>query len=513
MNPIASPYYTRLLVFSGMVSMIAFGDVAVTKPVMLPVSDVALADKPLEAGPASEILRRGAGDEVEAFSPVDGQEWIAPMQSIGHPFIAAAHRAFADHRPLALSPDMIWLLLVQMAAEEVHAAPEKYRALFADHEHGSRTMEVRRDEFVLGAPQNDWPGVFSELEGKIVAKVPVSPAADFSHAFSTSTPTEIAARRVVLLKAASAYYNYQVGTLCGIPRIELHGTADDWRWIRERVAGLRKFNMERRVKALTPVLDECVAAAEGKANSAFWKSFYKYASESGSSYVSGWINTFFIKENDESLDGVLDPKFSWIAPPEQKGRDGAANFPLAITTSDYSSKGVVDVDFIWDHLGKTFPMRWRAGFMGVAQDRKSMTLKPVIAWQVLRAKLSSEERKAADYLGSLGNIDWFTMRSIKRGLSLDPATGFIRDVRPKLGGPLDGPFWKKAFPMMARLETLSVGALFREAVNRAEHKAICEAMLSAPAVKVVVVPKSLDAEFLRILQERKDWKVEVESEK
>ncbi len=37
-------------------------------------------------------------------------------------------------------------------------------------------------------------------------------------------------------------------------------------------------------------------------------------------------------------------------------------------------------------------------------------------------------------------------------------------------------------------------------------------MLSAPAVKKVIVPKSLDGELLRILQDRKDWKIEVEFE-
>ena len=512
MNPRSLLIFGGFLWVFGMASISAGADQAGEKPVEIPVSDVTIANKPLETELATTQMARGAGDKVEAFSPMDGQEWIAPMVSIGHPFIAAAHRAFADHRPLALSPDMIWQLLVQMAAEEVLAAPEKYRGLFAEHDLGSRTMEVRRDDFVSGAPKNDWPGVFSELEGNILAKVPNSPAADFSHAFSTSTPSEIAARRVVLLKAASPYYNYQVGTMCGIPRIELHGTVDDWRWIRERVVGLRHFNMERRVKALMPILDEFLAAADGKANSAFWKSFYKYDSESGSSYISGWINAFFIKEKDELLNVVLDPKFSWMAAPEQATGLGAVNLPLALTTRSYPSKGVVDVDFIWNHLGETIPMRWRAGFIGVAQDRKSLTLKPVIAWQVLRAKMNSEERIAADYLGSLDSIEWAEMRMIKRVLSLDSTTGFIRDVRPKHGGPLDTTFWKKAFPMMTRLKTVHVQEILSNLNGNEDGKAICVAILSAPAVKSLIIPKSFDSELLKILETRKDWKIEVEKE-
>jgi len=224
---------------------------------------------------------------------VGNEEWVTEATSIKHPFLAAAHLSFAGHRPLALSPDMIWQLLIQQAAKEVNENPEKYRKLFATHERGKRTLSVRRDGFVLGKPDNDWLGVFADLEGQIVKNVPDSPARDFAHASSTSTLTDIAARQMLVLNAASKFYDYYVGTMCGIPQIELHGTVDDWRWLRTKTLDLKRFNMERRVKALKPVLDEFVAAAEGKANSAFWKSFYNYGFESGGSYVSGWINLVF----------------------------------------------------------------------------------------------------------------------------------------------------------------------------------------------------------------------------
>ncbi len=496
-----------------MFSMTALAEEALPKPMVIEICDAALAEKPLDAESATDIMRRGSGDVVEAFSAVDGQEWIAPMQSIGHPFIAAAHRAFADHRPLALDPDMIWQLLIQMAAEEVHAAPKEYRKLFADHEHGSLILEVSRDQFVIGGADNDWSGVFAELEARIVANVPGSPAADFPHAFSTSTPREIAARRVVLLKAASPYYNFRVGTLCGIPRIELHGTAEDWRWIRERVAGLRQFNMERRVKALIPVLDAFVAASEGKGNPAFWKSYYKFSAESGSTFVSGWINTFFIGENDKTLDVVLAPGFSWTAPPEIVEDLGARNMPLALATPSYPSKGVVDVDFMWDYLGKTMPMRLRAGFMGVSQDRESMTLRPVIGWQTLHVKLSPVEREAAEFLGGVKHLTRDSLRYMERALSVDPETGHIRVTRQGRGGRIASRFWKKALPLMSNLRMINVEHLIGFGLHEAaEQKSICEAMLTAPGVKLVVIPADLDEEYLRILEQRKDWKIEVKGE-
>lgn len=136
-----------------------------------------------------------------------------------------------------------------------------------------------------------------------------------------------------------------------------------------------------------------------------------------------------------------------------------------------------------------------------------MTLKPMIAWQVLRAKISSEAKVAAEYLGGLTEFDQETLQAIRHGFAIDPQTGFIRDVRPKSGGPLDSQFWKKAFPLMVRLERLDI-SIFKDIDSPAEKKAVVEAILSAPAVKVVRVPASLDEECLRMLYERKDWKIE-----
>ncbi len=470
-------------------------------PVVIEVCDVAVAGEPLDAQPAVEVMRVGAGDEVEAFSPCDGEEWVIPMAMGWHPFLEASHLAFTGHRPLALSPDMVWLLLVQMAAEDVLADPEKHRRLFAAHDHGSRVLEVTRDEFVLGNDQNDWPAVFAELEGRVVSKVPGSPAAGFSHAFSTSTPAETAARQVVLLKAASPYFNYQLNTMCGIPHIELHGTAGDWQWIRKKAEDLRQFNMERRMSALLPILDECVAAAKGSADPAFWKSYYQFDAISGASYVSGWINVFFTAEDDDLLDAVLDPDFSWADARPRINRRGARNLPLALTTRSFETDGVVDVDFIWRYHDQTIPMRLRAGFMGVAQDRESMTLKPAIGWQVLRAKLSSEERMAADFLGDVRTLDWRTMRALERSFALDSESGMIRCGRWVAGDPVDSRFFERAFPLMTRMTTLDVVAVLAARRGK-ERRATIEAMLSAPAVEVVRVPVDLDPEYLRILEER-----------
>src|SRR5262245_16015617 len=52
---------------------------------------------------------------------------------LAHPVLFALHRAFTQHRPLCLSPDMIWLLLCQGVANHVNVHAERLRPRFVRH--------------------------------------------------------------------------------------------------------------------------------------------------------------------------------------------------------------------------------------------------------------------------------------------------------------------------------------------------------------------------------------------
>ena len=56
---------------------------------------------------------------VEACSSYHGQ-LVADVCL--HPVVAAIHLAFSDHRPLVLSPDILWLLIAQGFANHVNAS-------------------------------------------------------------------------------------------------------------------------------------------------------------------------------------------------------------------------------------------------------------------------------------------------------------------------------------------------------------------------------------------------------
>ncbi len=124
------------------------------------VSDVSPATTPLTEVPYKEaveaLLKTATPYEgarsVEACARYHGH-LIAGVPF--HPVVAAAHRAFMDHRPLCLSPDIIWLMIIHGVANHINVNADALRSRFVRHE-GKIQISVRRDDFVKGSPENPW---------------------------------------------------------------------------------------------------------------------------------------------------------------------------------------------------------------------------------------------------------------------------------------------------------------------------------------------------------------------
>ena len=254
--------------------------------VTFPVSDVALAKGPLKVLNREQSLRSILQARVEQLSSG------APLVICDdlNPFAAAAHRAFFDHRPLVISPDAVWFCIAQGFVQHVAQNAERLRHRFVQHE-GKLKLVVERRDFFLGQ-SNPWPeafAAFSELIAGHVGKV----HALLTPSFSTTGPSERAAFDVLVMDAFQAYFEYEMRTGCGIPSITLLGTPDDWRSLRHRAAGLGEYELSSWINVLLPVLDEIVATVEGRVDSSFWKSFFRYESSSGGSELTGWIQLLF----------------------------------------------------------------------------------------------------------------------------------------------------------------------------------------------------------------------------
>jgi hypothetical protein len=330
---------------------------------------------------AAELPEPRRWDGIEACSRDQGR--LLGRVSY-HPVVAALHMAFMDHRPVCLSPDMIWLMICQAVANHVNAHAEQLRPRFVQHP-GKLLLEVERNDLVKGSPENPWPQVFTEFSMRI--REHIGPTIHlFLPAFSTTGPVERSACEVVLLDAMQSYFSYSLSTVCGIPAMTLEGTAEDWTILADRVQAFAEFDLNQWVSTLLPILFQFVDAASGQIDRSFWQSIYRFQSGSGGSEVTGWITKFFP-----------------YLPDEESGRASRLNRSLfghyGSGRLDALPSGLAKAPFEWQFYGDIHHMEFLGGFVGVAQDSTSLSLRPEIGWAVRESPRVGESSRAEGFQG------------------------------------------------------------------------------------------------------------------
>jgi hypothetical protein len=360
------------------------------------VSDVPVANQLLEPIAVDLVLAQRLAEPLTRPLALEAcgsnRELVAArgFSAPAHPLIEAVHTAFAEHYPLVLSPDDVWLCLAQGFALHVEANAEALRSRFVRHE-DKLTLTVQRDEFVKGSPDNDWQGCFAEWSDAIAAHIGKKRDLIVA-AFSTTGPIERAASEIVLMSAMKNYFDFVLVTLCGIPAITLLGTVEDWQAIRRRAEMFAEFDLADWVRALLPVLDQFVKAAAGVPDRTFWQSIYKDDGGSGGPYVTGWITVLF-----PYLDGGGPPMgrivrndyaLAWSS--------GGGRYADGPTLGRFP-RGLSRVPLTWEYLETTFPMTLQAGFVGISQDRQTRAVQPAIGWAVHAAANGASEPASPDH--------------------------------------------------------------------------------------------------------------------
>jgi hypothetical protein len=284
-----------------------------------------------------------------------------------HAFFQGMYRAYADHRPFVLSPDMIWLLISQGFAQHVNNNAEQLRHFFVDFS-GKTTLMIRDDRIRLDDPYSPWETVFSDFTRQIDAVVGKNLVQTLSCDFSTTTPTTLVATQITVMEAMKAYFDFIVIRVgCGIPEITLEGTPDDWRKLLVKVEYLRKYELDWWVDELVPLLKGFVKASEGKVDTDFWKAMFKYHTlkkYGAPEIIDGWIVTFFPYDKDGKRNNLKE-----LAGTEKLTKE-LVKVPLDYVELQPNGKSVKVPLEIW------------AGFIGLRQNETDFSLRPEIGWLV-----------------------------------------------------------------------------------------------------------------------------------
>jgi len=118
----------------------------------------------------------------------------------------------------------------------------------------------------------------------------------------------------LLIGAAKPYFTYASCTLCGIPKIRVEGTKEDWLQIKALVSGLSGLDELQEISPFyqwvnDTVLDNIIGLYEGKEDLRFWSSIAKDKSGSGFHGVTGWLPSLSLYAQEGEIR-PLDQRWS-----------------------------------------------------------------------------------------------------------------------------------------------------------------------------------------------------------
>ena len=299
-------------------------------------------------------------------------------------FLDVVSLAYANHYPMEISPDDIWLMILDGFRLHVKnnrkALKNRFVAPGAD-----TVISIVDNSLTYNSTHNEWFWTIASLYESLLSKLPKKTGNPLKTKFSTTSPVDNNISGTMVMAVASEYYSYYVRTTCGIPKIKVKGTKEDWILLKDSFNKLAvQLNMKWWAKGLNPVLDEFIKVFDGKINLEHWRSIYKYYKPQGcgSPSFDGWISRFLPYTKEFVRDGYAYVKHS--------------DWNKRMYFHDVPS-GITFVDVKW-HYSKDIPLKLYTGFVGIQVDTTTKMLKAargyaLMAYGLMNFRETAKETK------------------------------------------------------------------------------------------------------------------------
>lgn len=202
--------------------------------------------------------------------------------------------AYSNHYALEFGPDHIWMSI--LGAFRIYIAKNSiFRGeVFADFK------EKETLKFYMDSKETD------NLEFQVI-KMTESVKETINDpelidilvpTFSTSTLKVKLAFLILILSTPKKFAGNKGPLYCGLPKVTMHGTVEDYKLIIENVKKLLKYdNVQKHLDAWLPklitVLEKFVESISGKPDLDWWNACCTYESRgSGPCRISGWLVVF-----------------------------------------------------------------------------------------------------------------------------------------------------------------------------------------------------------------------------
>lgn len=219
--------------------------------------------------------------------------------SLTNNFVGTLLDAYNDHIPLELKPDHVWFSIMSNLSHYIDKNSEKFRSQFVDFD-GKKELSVETQHNVLSTELDDktWSSLVDQMHNLIKLNINNGLAEWSIPDFSTTTEKDKLIGKFILMATCKHYFSYGFRTCCGIPKITLLGTVDDWILLKDRLNKFDIFgdeNLSDWKTKLCEVLDHFIQSYSNPPDIEFWGKIMSVKSTFGSgasTYYSGWSTVF-----------------------------------------------------------------------------------------------------------------------------------------------------------------------------------------------------------------------------
>ena len=284
--------------------------------------------------------------------------------------------AYKNHCPITVTPDMIWILILQGFSRFMEKYENLVRERFVNFT-GKKDLKVERlDYSPQSATKEVWDGIIKEFVEKIGKNVGQETIDNLECNFSTTSPAALVTSQVSIMSAMKQYFTYKVLMAgCGISSITLEGSLQDWEKIKSKLEFLSTKALKWWTKHLIPIIDNIIATkkyynSKGKLSKElieFWKGMIRLKGK-GDMYdphmVNGWIVKFIPNLSNEKPE-VYEEIYETNVP------DQIISCPMELTWLSLTGKKI-------DYSCSLF-----SGFYGMVQDKETFNVRPVIGYAIV----------------------------------------------------------------------------------------------------------------------------------
>ena len=284
--------------------------------------------------------------------------------------------AYKNHYPITVTPDMIWILILQGFSRFMEKYENLVRERFVNFT-GKKDLKVERlDYSPQSATKEVWDGIIKEFVEKIGKNVGQETIDNLECNFSTTSPAALVTSQVSIMSAMKQYFTYRVLMAgCGISSITLEGSLQDWEKIKSKLEFLSTKALKWWTKHLIPIIDNIIATkkyynSKGKLSKElieFWKGMIRLKGK-GDMYdphmVNGWIVKFIPNLSNEKPE-VYEEIYETNVP------DQIISCPMELIWLSMNGKKV------------DFQCSLASGFYGMIQDKQTFNVRPVIGYAIV----------------------------------------------------------------------------------------------------------------------------------